>query len=424
MKGLLILAMATIVLAAPPARAQEVLWIAAVVNDEVVSVYDLEQRLKLALASANLEDTIDNRLRFRDRILDQLIEERLQWQESRRRNIAVSEEDVAEEMRLIEQQNGLAVGSLDAFLRANDIDKSVLAEQLRAQIGWRNLIMTRIRPTIVVGDDEIDAVIARMRASAGQRESFVFEIFLAVDEAAAEPDVARTAQRLVARLRDGAPFQAIARQFSQSSTATAGGALGWVEEGQLIPELDSAIIRLEIGEASDPIATPGGYYILKLGDRRNFMEGSAGETSFRLKQVVLPLPADSDEAATARTLQQAREIAAQLTGCEVADAIAERLGGPGSGDLGTVLRRDLPPEIGAAVSDLEIGIASAPVRTAGGVHVLIVCDRIAPQATGPDREAILESLGLTRMTMQARRYLRDLQRESVVDRRLRAAGGG
>ena len=424
MRGLLILMVAAIVLASPSARAQEVLWIAAVVNDEVVSVYDLEQRLKLALASANLEDTLDNRLRFRDRILDQLIDERLQWQETQRRNIAVDEAEIIEEMRLIEQQNGLAVGGLDAFLRANQIDKSVLAEQLRSQIGWRNLIMTRIRPTIIVGDDEIDAVIERMRTSAGQRESFIFEIFLAVDEATREAEVASTARRLAARLREGAPFQAAARQFSQSSTATAGGALGWVEEGQLIQQLDSAIGNLEIGAVSDPIATPSGYYILKLGDRRDFMQGSAGETSFRLKQVVLPLLADADESAAARALQQARQIAAQFTGCEGADAIAERLGGPGSGDLGTVLRRDLPPEIGAAVSDLEVGIASAPVRTANGVHVLLVCERIEPEAIGPDRNAILESLGMTRLTMRARRYLRDLQRESVIDRRLRSAEDG
>ena len=420
----LILAVAALALGAADAFAQEVLWIAAVVNDEVVSVYDLEQRLKLALASANLEDTVDNRARFRDRILDRLIDERLQSQEAQRRNITVSEADIAEEMRLIERQNRLEEGGLDSFLRANDIDKSVLTEQLRAQIGWRNLIMSRIRPTIIVGQDEIDAAIERMLASAGQRESFVLEIFLAVDEAAREAEVAQIAGRLVARLRDDAPFQGIARQFSQSSTAAAGGTLGWVEEGQLIPELDSAIAGLEIGAVSDPIATPAGYYIVKLGDRRQFMRASAGEMSFSLKQVVLPLAAAASEAEAASVMQEAREIAAEITGCASVDAVAERRGGPGSGDLGTVLRRDLPPAIGAAVGELDVGVTSAPVRTANGVHVLVVCERTAPEQTGPDRSAILESLGLTRLTMQARRYLRDLQRESVIDRRLRASGGG
>ena len=423
MKRRLIIALAALLLAVPAARAQEVLSIAAVVNDEVVSIYDLEQRLKLALASVKLEDTLDNRRRFRDRILDRLIDERLQWQEAQRRGIAVSEADIGEEMRLIERQNGLSESGLDSFLRANAIDKSVLAEQLQVQIAWRNLIMSRIRPTIFVGEDEIDAVIARMRTSVGQRESYVLEIFLAVDEAAREADIARAAVRLVARLRDGAPFQAIARQFSQSSTAAAGGTLGWVEEGQLVPQLASAIAGLEIGEVSDPIATPAGYYVLKLGDRRDFMRGSAGETSFRLKQVVLPLDPDAAEAVAAATMQRANQIAAQIAGCDSVEEIAERMGGPGSGDLGTVLRRDLPPEIGTVVSELEVGAASAPVRIANGVHVLVVCERVEPEATGPDRDAILESLGLTRLTMQARRYLRDLQRESVVDRRLRSAGG-
>ena len=423
MKRRLIIALAALLLAVPAARAQEVLSIAAVVNDEVVSIYDLEQRLKLALASVKLEDTLDNRRRFRDRILDRLIDERLQWQEAQRRGIAVSEADIGEEMRLIERQNGLSESGLDSFLRANAIDKSVLAEQLQVQIAWRNLIMSRIRPTIFVGEDEIDAVIARMRTSVGQRESYVLEIFLAVDEAAREADIARAAVRLVARLRDGAPFQAIARQFSQSSTAAAGGTLGWVEEGQLVPQLASAIAGLEIGEVSDPIATPAGYYVLKLGDRRDFMRGSAGETSFRLKQVVLPLDPDAAEAVAAATMQRANQIAAQIAGCDSVEEIAERMGGPGSGDLGTVLRRDLPPEIGTVVSELEVGAASAPVRIANGVHVLVVCERVEPEATGPDRDAILESLGLTRLTMQARRYLRDLQRKSVVDRRLRSAGG-
>jgi peptidyl-prolyl cis-trans isomerase SurA len=78
---------------------------------------------------------------------------------------------------------------------------------------------------------------------------------------------------------------------------------------------------------------------------------------------------------------------------------------------------DMPANFRSTVAALAIGEASAPVRTAQGIHVFMVCDRIVPEIDVPDRRSIENNIGQTRLSMLARRYLRDLRRDAVIELR-------
>ncbi len=240
----------------------------------------------------------------------------------------------------------------------------------------------------------------------------VSEILLGVDSVLQDDDVRRTAERLVEQLRGGANFGALARQFSQSATASVGGDLGWIEEGQLPDELSDELARMRPGELAGPIPTFGGFYILLLRDQRRV---SMGNATVNLKQLLFALPPD----AAADQLEQARTKAAELQprieGCESFDALAEEHGSPGSGDLGTLKLSDLPEDLRRVILPLPVGQASAPIRVAAGISLLLVCSR---EDDGIDREKIRNSLIGQRLDMLARRYLRDLRRAATVDIRL------
>lgn len=398
--------------------AQTVESIAAVVNDEAISTYDLEARLRLALAVTNLPNTEENRKRLLPRVLRGLIDERLQLQEARRLNITVTDEELQSAIAQIERQNNLPPGGLQEFLRRNDVGVAAMTEQIRANIAWSKIIRRQVRPQVEVGEDEIDEYLDRLRARGGGTEYLVSEIFLAADSPSEEQSALQTAQRLVEQIRQGTSFQALASQFSQAPTAAVGGDLGTVRDGQLDARLDEALQSMSPGEVAGPIAVDNGFYVLLLRNRRQVDAPSVGDTEIALRRIFLQLPpgASVEEVETQSAL--ARTVSETVTDCADMETLGAEVGAAQPIDVGRLKVGDLPVDLRNTVSRLEVGEASQPVRLGDGFVVLMVCEREQPMTGLPDREEVLRAIGGPRIEMLARRYLRDLRRVAYVDVRL------
>ena len=253
-------------LAPPPARSTE--GIAAVVNDDIISMSDLTARLQLSLVSSGLPNTAETRQRLTPQVLRSLVDERLQLQEASRANISVTDKEINDALGKVAEQNHMQRDQLEKMLSSQGVPRSTLESQIRSTIAWGKLVQRRLRPSIEIGQDEIDQVVQRIQANAGKPEYLAAEIFLAVDSPEREDDVRRLADRLYEQIGQGASFPAVARQFSQSAGATNGGDLGWVQQGQLPEELDTALQQLRPGQATRPIRSVTGYHILMLRDER------------------------------------------------------------------------------------------------------------------------------------------------------------
>ncbi|WP_192499332.1 foldase protein PrsA [Skermanella pratensis] len=201
-------------------------------------------------------------------MLRSLVDERLQMQEASRANISVTDKEIDEAFGRVAEQNQMKRDQLEKMLASQGVPRSALESQIRATIGWGKLVQRRLRPSIEIGEEEIDAVLQRIEANAGKPEYLAAEIYLAVDSPEREEEVRRLADRLVEQIGQGASFPAVARQFSQSAGATNGGDLGWVQQGQLPEELDGALRDLRPGQASRPIRSLTGYHILLLREQR------------------------------------------------------------------------------------------------------------------------------------------------------------
>ena len=395
-----------------PVAAQEVQSIAAVVNDEVISVYDLDQRVNLLLVTARIADTPASRRRLRQRVLRGLIDEKLQVQEARRYNTSVTDSDVEQGIRVVEKQNNMKPGDLKRFLVSKRIGFDVFVDRLRAEIAWTKLIGRRLRPSLRVGEDEIDEVEQQVTANKDEPAFLISEIFIPVDSAEDEADARQTAERIVADVGQGARFAEMARQYSEGVTAFNGGEVGWVRPGQLAREVTDALMTLD-KRVSSPIRTDAGFYVIELRDRRSLSDPARATVT--LKQIVLPLTqgASATEIANQRAL--AESIGASITSCSEVASVIARLESPESGDLGTLDVADLPREFQSVVRDLPIGRGSAPIVREASIHVIIVCDRKTDKIEAPDRESIARALGSTRLSLMARRYLRDLRRDAIVE---------
>ncbi len=411
------LTVSALVGATVPAGAQQVQRIAAIVNDEVVSGFDVEQRIDMVIKSTRLRDTPETRRRLRQQVLRGLIDETLQLQAAQRNNISVSEQDLQRAYSVLERQNKLQAGRLIDFLRANGLSQDALARQLRAEIAWSKLVRRRLQPSVSIGEDEVNEVLSRLQANADLPETRLSEILLPVDSPEKEEETLRNALRLVQQLREGAPFDAVARQFSRGATANNGGEIGWVQPGQLAEELDRTVAGLSVGGVSEPIRAAGGYYIVKLHERRSIAGDDPLETKLSLKQIRVPLPGGrtGPNAGAARDLTE--QVMARAPGCDGLTNVATEFQIQQAGDLGTVKLRELPEEIRGAVAELPIGDFSKPIITNDAIMLLMVCKRDVPVVEPPDRQKIEQELMRRRLAMLAQRYLRDLRRDAVVELR-------
>ncbi len=259
--------------------------IAAVVNEDAISESDVNDRMKMVIASSGLPDNREIRERMRPQILNTLIEERLRVQEAVRLEIEITPEDITQGFAAIARQNNYAPEQFRAILARQGVPTRTMEDQIRAQIAWSQVVQVRLRPQVLIADNEIEAELARLRGNIGKTEYRVLEIFLAVENPAEEGEVKRLADQLTRQLNDGrVPFQRLAAQVSQSAGAARGGDLGWVQEGQLAEEIEAQLARMDDGALSRPVRTLAGYHILYLRDTRQITaESIPSEDNLRQK---------------------------------------------------------------------------------------------------------------------------------------------
>jgi peptidyl-prolyl cis-trans isomerase SurA len=391
--------------------------IAAVVNDQVISVYDLVSRMRMLMISSNIADTPENRKKLAPQVLKSLIDERLELEEAKRQSVAATDAEIKHAVAQIEKQNNMPAGSLNQFLKARGIDRTTLIDQITASIEWAKLVHRKAAETIDVTDDEIDQATRRLKEHANDPEDRIAEIFLAVDNPAQDAQVRQLADKLRQEMYQGARFSAVARQFSQSATAAVGGDLGWLRPDELPAGLRQAAQALKPGELSQPIRDSGGYYLLLLLDRRTGNGTSAVGEVFDIVQVVFPLPPQPSEAARRQAILEAQSVRTTAADCpsllKIGKAKAPQLSSEGK-----LRASEISPVLRKLVEGLKIGAASEPILQRNGVGVIMVCGRKNEGSATTTRDQVAESLLARRLDVVARQYLEDLRRQAYVDVRV------
>ena len=393
--------------------------VAAIVNDDIISTYDLAQRMRLLIATTGVQPTQDTLPQFQQEALVSLVDERLQLQELKRVekdqkfSIIASDEEVREELNDMATQNHLSQDGFLAALRSQGIDKETLFQQIRAQMSWQKWIRGRYGSRLRIGEERIKATQARLIAAASKPQFQVSEVFLDAGRTGGMESAMKGATQLVAQLQQGAPFAAVARQFSASSTAAAGGDAGWVSPGELPGPVDAALDKLRPGQLSQPIPVKDGVYIIYLKDKRS----GSGQTLISLKQAAIALPATATEAEVAAAKAKLEGVRAQIKDCATLEATVGKTPGVIAGDLGEAETADLLPEFAEAAKALQPGQVSQPLRTKVGLHVLAVCGKRAAGAAQVDHDQIESRLTGEQLSMIARRYMRDLRNTATLEYR-------
>ncbi|MEQ8396845.1 peptidylprolyl isomerase [Thalassobaculum sp.] len=401
-----------------PVTAQEQQRIAAVVNDEILSMRDLRSRLRMVIVSSRLPPTDETAQRLAPQVLRSLVDEQIQLQEAKRLNVAVTEQDLARARSEVEQRNNLKPGQFEEFVRSLGVDPETVIRQLKSQVAWTKLVRRRFGNDVTISQEEVTDVLQRMEADAGKTQKRVSEIVLTVDDPSTEDQVRQLAERIVEQLKAGANFSAVARQFSASANAAVGGDVGWILPERMAPEIAEAVAKLETGQISEPVRTLFGYHIVQVADSRVIAAVDPLTATVDLKQVFLPVPpnAGADVRPSQKALAEALSGSAQSCGDFV--DLAKEIKSPVSPDLGEMKVGELAPPLRERVAGLKAGENTGPVDLPNGVMVVMVCSRQAPPSNLPSQDQIRSQLEAQRFEILAQRYLRDLRRNAFVELRV------
>jgi peptidyl-prolyl cis-trans isomerase SurA len=420
--ALVLLAMQPVVVCAvtPTPTTTQAMRIVAVVNSDVISNADVDNRTRLFALSTGLPMTQDVLDRLKQQITRQLIDEKLRMQEVQRRKIVVPDKAIVDSIHDIESRNGLPSGALQQKLSAGGVAFRTLIDQLRTQLGWTQVLKEQLGDQAKITDAEVADQQRLLAAQVGKPEFRVGEIFIPVEDPAALADAQRFAETVISELRAGAPFPVVAAQFSQNQTALQGGALGWVQPNQLDSEVARLVAEMPVGAISNPVKVPGGFSIVTLQGKREI--GREIGTVLSLRQVFLPFTSALNPQAPTeqqkQVLEKARGISASVRSCEQMEQVAKDNNSPRPADPGEVnLDTINPPTFRQVLGNIPLSRATEPVVTSDGIAVLIVCSREQKNLAQQSKEEIQIQLLNERVELLSRQLLANLRRRATIDLR-------
>ena len=233
------------------------LKIYATVNGEVITTKDMQKQANLFVATTQIPITAQNKKMVLEKVFQEAVETKLKLQEAKKNNIKIGPKELNEGINSFAKMNGLTVEQLQGMLNQTQVDSTVFAEQIKAEMAWGRLVQMKASQSVRVSKNDIQNAISLITRDKNKQKFMVSEIVIAKKDG-------QHIGVLVQNLREDPRFELYAMQFSQSPTAKNGGNLGWVSAEQLPDKLATALKNMKEGEVSEPIAVGTDYYILKL----------------------------------------------------------------------------------------------------------------------------------------------------------------
>ena len=263
-----------LIAATTPSWGEIVDRVIAVVNDDVITQYELENTVELILKRYGQSIPPGDRERLaaeaRKALLDRLIDDLLLRQEAKRLGITIRDEEVNLTIQDSLKRRKMTTEELQQALIKEGSSYDKYRESTRSDLIKMRIIQREIRPRVSVTNEEIGSFYQEHRGEyEGKLRVRLLMIALPVpgDNPVVKEEQRIKAQTALQRIRAGEPFEALANEFTPGPART-GGDIGYVEKGSINPAIEEVAFSLKPGEISDVIETPQGFFIIRALDRR------------------------------------------------------------------------------------------------------------------------------------------------------------
>jgi peptidyl-prolyl cis-trans isomerase SurA len=395
-----------------PAKIELVDRIVAVVNNEVITQFELSERLGRVLKELAQRGTpLPSREQLERQVLERMILDKVQLQLARDTGLRVDDLDLDRTIARIAESNNMSLTQFRTTLEKDEVPFDRFREDVRTEIILSRLREREVDNKITVAESEVDNFLADQGdVKGGAVEYNIAHILLRVPEQARPDQLEQQRSRaidVVKRLRGGADFAQVAAVYSDAPDALRGGAMGWRPQDRLPEIFVQALAKLHPGDVSEVLRSPAGFHVLKLIDRRGAAALREVE-QVRIRHILVRTNEIVSEDDAKRKLTQLRERIengadfGELARLHSDDSSASR-----GGELGWVFPGDTVPEFERAYIHLKDGEISQPVKTPFGWHLIQVLEHRTADATAE------------RKRLEARKVLRDRKSDEAYQEWLR-----
>lgn len=364
--------------------------IAVVVNKDVITYQDIQDRARLILMTSGVQNTPEMLKTVEQQVKKSLIDEKIQLQAARLQKVFVADVDIEEALKSIAKDNQMTVEQMTVLFKEKGVNIQTLKDRLRAQISWARTVREAFGAIVQISETEIQNKLQQLQDNENKEQFELMEIFLSVENPSKQSAVAQEASKIYQQLQQGAHFHVMAQQFSESTTSSVGGYMGWFASGQIDPTLEPEIVKLKPGEFTPPIRTSMGYKIILLKDIKKPNQASFGQTQIIYKQVLIPYHDNITEQDyeiiehRIATMQDVKDQA-QL------EAKAKEYGYECETSSQMPLKA-LSPALQKLFHSAKVGQCLKPLKTPDHFVITMVCSRSAPLVKIPTTDDIKNML--------------------------------
>ena len=349
--------------------------IVAVVNDDVITLSELESRMREMLAQLQQKQAkLPPMAILREQVLERMITKRLQLQKADRLGLSVDDSTVTKAIANIAQNNNITLLQLREVLERDGISFALFREQLREDILITRLKQKEVINRIVITEQDIDNLLAREMGSQRQRSAVHLQhILISTPEGASPEDIQAAreeAESVYAELQQGADFAEMAIRVSDSRQALEGGDLGWIETSRIPSIFTQLVDQLEPGAVSEPLRNASGFHIVKLLDIKGGRKLIVNQTNAR--HILI----NTNEIVSDREAEQRLEtLRERIVNGESFETLArshsdDKASAIRGGDLGWTSPGDLVPQFEEQMNALPLGEISQPFKSQFGWHIV------------------------------------------------------
>lgn len=387
--------------------AQETQAISVIVNDEVISRYDVNQRVRLILVTSGIPPTEENLKRIETQSVKALINERIQLQEASKLEVPESQEEIQLMLDRIARGNQTTSEGIIENITSQGVKVDTLISQIKSELLWNKIVRGRFGSYINISDDEINIVYNRTIESINKIQYDISEIFIGFEDEREEKESKELADKLVEQLKNGIAFEPVAQQFSQAPSSGQGGRIGWVSEGQLDQEIITGIENLLSSSISKPIKTVNGYYIIKVNGRSEEGGKNPMKNQYNLTSVTFSKE-DKDSA---------NDFSENFVSCKRLESLLENYNEKEINVIGDRLLQELPTELHDELLKKDAGDTLSPRLSEETIDIILICDRKDDIGVQVNKNTIEDNIYSQKLGMMSRRHLRDLRRDAVIEYR-------
>ena len=374
------------------ARAQDDLFIpAATVNNEIVTQYELRQRILFLQILRQPGDA-------QKMAIDGLIEDRLRADAAKKLDVKVTPDEITAGMAEFASRANLSTADFVKAIGQGGVEAETFRDFVEAGLLWRGVVRARLGSSVHISDAEIDRAIADGAASGGDLTVLLSEIVIPTGGAT---DAMAVATRLKASIKTPAAFAIAANNYSKSDTAKSGGALNWIPVKSLPKQVGPKILILKPGEISDPITVPGAVELFLLRDISQAAGDAKGAPE--VDYAVFAPPAATD----------LKILAGRLDTCDDLNPLARGLPAE-SLQRQTVAEAALPANLRSVIAGLDASEATVLTAANGVPELVMLCSRKPHSDVPPSRDDITSNLLNRKLGLLAAAFMEELRSEAII----------